>query len=351
MRVEGYQVSLTSSWQEKKTQVIEERLEVWDGGAGRGGGPAGEWLQADRVELSTTALQKAKAANDTESADDVELPSELEEKVRVVALLVEMFTGRKVEVNKLKLRKLNGETEAGEPAVTVPAGSGQVRRGWGLAYEYRFSYSEEERLSFSGQGVVKTADGRVLNFDFQLDMSRSFAAEERLSLRLGDAAVDPLVISFGDNGISFTTEPWEFDLNGDGVKEKLATLAPGAGFLVLDRNGDGVINDGREMFGPSIGDGWAELAAYDSDGNGWIDEGDSVYSQLRVLVPAGGSEVMFSLSELSVGAVFLGRVSTPFSFRSPANSDLAFLRSGGIYFKENGQAGFVGKVDMVDLKA
>ena len=41
----------------------------------------------------------------------------------------------------------------------------------------------------------------------------------------------------------------------------------GSGYLALDKNGDGTINDGSELFGTRNGDGFADLAQYDEDGN------------------------------------------------------------------------------------
>ena len=54
-------------------------------------------------------------------------------------------------------------------------------------------------------------------------------------------------------------------------------LGSGSGFLALDKNGNGKIDDGSELFGTKSGDGFADLAEYDSDGNGWIDEKGRVY--------------------------------------------------------------------------
>jgi len=63
-------------------------------------------------------------------------------------------------------------------------------------------------------------------------------------------------------------------------------------WLVLDRDGDGVINDGSEMFGnttpqpqPAVGtgrNGFLALAQYDDDRNGVIDEHDAIFSELRL---------------------------------------------------------------------
>ena len=56
-----------------------------------------------------------------------------------------------------------------------------------------------------------------------------------------------------------------FDLDADGKEEEISVLN-GSGYLALDKNGDGVINDGSELFGTKNGDGFADLARYDEDG-------------------------------------------------------------------------------------
>jgi hypothetical protein len=81
--------------------------------------------------------------------------------------------------------------------------------------------------------------------------------------------------------------------------------------------GDGKINSGAELFGAGSGDGFADLAAHDTDGNGWIDESDAVYDQLRVWAPDGpGGGALSSLKEKGVGAISAGHVATPFELRT-----------------------------------
>ena len=53
--------------------------------------------------------------------------------------------------------------------------------------------------------------------------------------------------------------------------ENIAFVEPGSGMLALDRNGDGKVNDGRELFGPTAGNGFAGACRPDADGNRWID--------------------------------------------------------------------------------
>lgn len=62
---------------------------------------------------------------------------------------------------------------------------------------------------------------------------------------------------------SLTERDFAFDIDLDGHADQIAFVGTGSGFLALDRNGDGEINDGSELFGPESGDGFAELAAYD----------------------------------------------------------------------------------------
>jgi hypothetical protein len=114
-------------------------------------------------------------------------------------------------------------------------------------------------------------------------MSRSFAVEQRVSYSEGANVRDPLVINFSGTVAELTERSFSFDIDTDGQTDQIATPING-GFLALDRNGDGTINNGAELFGPTSGNGFSELAAYDEDGNGFVDSGDSVFDQLRIFM-------------------------------------------------------------------
>lgn len=113
-------------------------------------------------------------------------------------------------------------------------------------------------------------------------LSREFISRNSLSIRAGDALIDPLVINYGSASASVTRVKYEFDIDADGTLDQISFAGPGSEFLALDLNNDGIINDGRELFGPNSGDGFSDLAEYDLDKNGWIDENDAIYEKLRI---------------------------------------------------------------------
>ena len=212
----------------------------------------------------------------------------------------------------------------------------------------QFYHMESENTTFSTTGTVKTADGRELSFNLELSMSRRFEQyyEETYSTKV--RYCDPLVINLDTNIAQVSDQKFFFDLDQDGTEEEISSLKPGSGFLALDLNGDGVINDGGELFGTKSGNGFADLAKYDSDGNGWIDEADEIWDKLLIWVKDDeGKDVLYHLSDLGVGAIGLGNVSTQFALNSAQdNHNNAMIRNTGIFLYENGNVSTVQHLDL-----
>ncbi|HMV01485.1 MAG TPA: VCBS repeat-containing protein, partial [Rhodocyclaceae bacterium] len=187
--------------------------------------------------------------------------------------------------------------------------------------------------------------------DFQIAFSlqRETLTETSVSLRLGEAAKqkDPLVVNFSGNAAQLDSTAFAFDLDGDGTVEHLAAPVAGSGFLAIDRNGNGTIDHGGELFGPASGDGFSELAALDADGNAWIDENDPQFAQLRYWNPLADPEGKgLSLSQAGIGALSLSPVATPFDLYGSNASLLGSLRSTGIALRESGEAGTISHIDL-----
>ena len=103
---------------------------------------------------------------------------------------------------------------------------------------------------------------------------------------------DPLVLDLGGNGIITTglDAGIHFDHDGDGFRELSGFVNAEDGLLVLDRNEDGKINDGTELFGDNTRffngaiapHGFAALSELDDNKDGVIDKNDAYFSKLRI---------------------------------------------------------------------
>ena len=219
-----------------------------------------------------------------------------------------------------------------------------------LSFNAEEYYMEQENTMFSSVGTVRTADGREINFNVDLTMSRSFtqAYKQELNLAALQQTCDPLVINFDADTASLTDQKFKFDVDADGKEDNISMLGAGSGYLALDKNGDGTINDGSELFGPQSGNGFQDLAAYDEDGNGWIDENDSIWSKLKIWCKnPDGSDSLYTLGEKGVGAICLQNTATDFSLKGNNNRDNGYIRSTGIFLYENGNVGTVQHLDLV----
>ena len=212
------------------------------------------------------------------------------------------------------------------------------------------TYYEEETTSFSATGQVCTEDGRTIDFNIEVTMTRAFMQQTRMSIpSLYGAFMDPLILNTNAPITRMSDQKFLFDLDGDGEDEYISMPHKGCGFLALDKNGDGVINDGNELFGAKTGDGFGELQEYDSDGNGWIDENDEIFDKLKVWYKdENGKDVLMDLKEADIGAIYLGEQSTDFTLMGSDFSENAMIRSTGFFLRESGGAG---TIQHVDLKA
>jgi len=114
-----------------------------------------------------------------------------------------------------------------------------------------------------------------------------------------------------------------FDHNGDAFAEATGWVDSGDGLLVMDRNGNGIIDDGRELFsdqtilsnGRRAANGFQALADLDSNHDGKIDAQDVAFSQLRVWKDSDGDGVsqpdeLFTLDQLGIKANNLNPTTT-----------------------------------------
>lgn len=341
---------MTALHNKLERHTVEQSVRVWS--SGPGAPRPGKQLQVvqalneDVLELSGRAGASMTAAETKEEADcKITIGEKEKQKLLIIRILLEHLTGRKM---KLSLPQDLKVTTAG---LSLPAGpsSHQARAGWGFEYSSRVTHLEQEKVSFAAAGMIRTAGGREISFAVKLTMSREFYTEQSVRIRAGDAALtDPLVITLTGQAPGLTDKTYAFDLDGDGSAERVSFVRPGSGFLVIDANRDGVINNGLELFGPGTGDGFAELSQYDEDGNQWIDENDSVFDRICIWCKdENGNDVLVGLAHVGVGAICLDRVATSFAITDDQNNLKGQVRTSGIYVRENGSVGTVHQVDLV----
>ncbi|AEE13726.1 hypothetical protein Thena_0074 [Thermodesulfobium narugense DSM 14796] len=124
---------------------------------------------------------------------------------------------------------------------------------------------------------------------------------------------DPLVIDLSGKGIRLTdvnSSKAMFDLTGSGFANKVGWITNDEGFLVLDKNNNGKVDDISEMFGNSSTSGFQSLSAYDANKDGKIDSSDPIFKDLKVWQDTNNDGItepgeLKSLSELGIKSISL----------------------------------------------
>jgi len=348
MIIKSSAIQLNSQHQFLKSFQESESLRVWTTPVQSRANTKGQ--QGDTVSLSDFAKT---LKTDTQSLDvSNSLDANQSVQLLIVKHLVKSITGRDFKLfSPTELTTSTGNESTNiEITITPPPPANQPpSAGFGLVYEHHAAYQESESTSFSATGSIKTQDGKSIDFSVQLNMSREFSLETNLSITAGDPEkkVDPLVINFDGNAAELSQTRFAFDIDANGTPEQIATLKPGGGFLALDKNKDGVINNGSELFGPNSGNGFAELAKYDSDNNGFIDQSDPIYNSLRIWQRhEDGSQQLIALGDKNIGAIYLGHATTPFQLRTADNKSLGEVTDTGVYLTEGGKTGTIQQINL-----
>ncbi len=233
-------------------------------------------------------------------------------------------------------------------------------------------YSEDGRVFYNwahspfpgmpGTVYVRTASGTIVISDYnEGDLGIQFTEEGDLpppEPPQGGQDPQPLSpIALDLNGDGLQTSALQdgvyFDLDTDGFAEKIAYLNPNDGFLALDRNGDGRITSGSELFGNNTPmqngsiatNGYEALKSYDSNGDNLIDSNDAIYADLRVWRDADMDGIsreseLHTLSELGVEAIGVSYTNSTLTDNGNELRQLGLYRTAGGEFRQTADIWF-----------
>ena len=175
---------------------------------------------------------------------------------------------------------------------------------------------------------------------------------------------DPFTLDLDGDGLETVgvnaTNPLLFDIDATGIKQSVGWVKPDDGFLALDRNGNGTIDSGAELFGDSTplstggtaADGFAAVADLDSNGDGLVDAQDTAWTDLRVWQDTNQDGIsdegeLKTLSEAGIASITVGKTEhLAVLANGNAIADLgSFTRSDG----SEGTTGSVGQLADIDL--
>ena len=318
--------------------------------------------EARSMQQMAERLQNQKTGGQFEMSDEYDM------KIKMLRQILAALRGEKVpedckvkpqekggvlDLRSGEFRKIEGVSFDLSAKASVSLGSIEIGTNasgttWQRITATSGFVGESESTTFASKGLVQTADGRNIDFNVEVSMSRAFMSQIDTLEVQEYIKTDPLMINLDTNIGSVSDQKFFFDLDSDGDEEQISFAGKGSGFLALDKNGDGKINDGFELFGTCSGDGFKDLAVYDEDGNGWIDENDSVFSKLKVWTKdENGNDYLIDLKKADVGAIYLSNADTQFSLKDDENNLNAEIKKTGIYLRES--TGAVGTLNHVDL--
>jgi hypothetical protein len=135
-----------------------------------------------------------------------------------------------------------------------------------------------------------------------------------------DAAITPIAIDLNSDGIHTIARAdaqGSFDLLGNGHAIQSGWLSGQDGFLAVDANGNGKIDDIHELFGGNKGEGFAKLATYDSNGDGFVNASDADFSKLLVWQDANSNHQtdageLISLTDAGISSLTVTFTELPF---------------------------------------
>lgn len=259
-------------------------------------------LPMDQFVISSQARSMQESAESSKEMDDPledELSLSSEDRLKM-ELIKQLFGDEESGDISERLRKITDLMKQNQEAAASAQNADPA------SIRLQADHAEAQRLSIQ----IEQKDGSKISIEFtRLEI-------ESVTVQSGDQppASDPLVLDLDGDGIELTdiANGVLFDINGDGKKEQTAFVARDDGFLAMDRDLNGLIESGLELFGDQKGaaNGFAELARYDDNQDRKISDADSIFEKLLVYRElnndgVGSGSELSSLKDFGISAISL----------------------------------------------
>ncbi|UKO98975.1 SdrD B-like domain-containing protein [Nostoc sp. UHCC 0870] len=205
--------------------------------------------------------------------------------------------------------------------------------------------------------------GQISDVGFNYTVSDGKGGTDTAHVTLRVNGVNDLSSAILNSAIALLNiSPIAFDLNGDGIQtesidkgikfdmlnigEKVNTgwLSGEDGFLAIDNNGNGQIDDRSELFGGvNVGEGFAKLASFDSNGDGIVNANDTLFSELKLWQDANSNGITDQGELVSLGSAGITDLKISYTnvFSTDAQGNILGEFSSAV---KNGST-----IDMVDV--
>ena len=336
MDIQNAQLQLSASSQQRFSLSTHEQVTVLQPSPDTNSSPN----QASPLPSSTPseATQLTRAPND-------------ELRLALVSQIYERLTGKQLHLFNMPEPNSDQETlTLNEEFVALEITTGQQPEMQEVRIQTETLLHREEHVTFNAHGMIQDSEGKTIKFNLDMQLSRE--TTEQLEINISTAfreLKDPLVVNFDKISAELSENRIQFDIDADGELDSINQLSSGSGYLALDKNKNGIIDDGTELFGALSGNGFSDLSSYDSNADGRIDSNDAVYNQLQIWVQeAPKDQQLISLKEKNIDSLFLAHTPTPFELYAGNNQQepAGIIRATGVYLTENGQVGTLQQIDL-----
>jgi len=275
--------------------------------------------------------------------------------VRLIRLLFEAMSGRKIPLMHVPHENLGRQAMRNDSSetlsfnlITARQVSANIDGPKQIELERTTQFSTQTIQSFQADLSLQLDDGSSVDLRYNSNLFEMHELRTQRQLVIDGEVVDPLVLTFDQSSATLSQTKVGFDLNVDGEIDTISYATGPSAFLALDKNKNGKIDNGSELFGTTSGDGFADLAVYDDNHDSVIDESDAVFAKLQLSsLDDQGNYRLEKLADRNVGAIFVANLNTESELVDENNEVNGIVRKSGLFLQEDYTPGLVQHVDIV----